>query len=52
MDVLAVVLFALIFGGWGIWVSQRGEGSESFRRDRRSTDVVDAADSSPKQEQP
>ena len=42
MDVIAVVLFALIFSGWGIWVSQRGEGRDYPRRDRRSTDAVDA----------
>jgi len=40
MDVLALLIFTVIFCGWGIWVSQRGEGRDTSRRDRRSTDTT------------
>ena len=39
MDVVALLIFTVIFCGWGIWVSQRGEGRDFSRRDRRSTDA-------------
>ena len=51
MDVVALLIFTVIFCGWGIWVSQRGEGRDYPRRDRRSTDVVGGADPQAKQEQ-
>ena len=52
MDVIAVVLCALISSGWGIWGSQRGEGRDYPRGDRRSTDAVDAPEPGAKQEHP
>jgi hypothetical protein len=44
MDVLALLIFTVIFCGWGIWVSQRGEGRDAPRRDRRSTDARGESD--------
>ena len=39
MDVVALLIFTVIFCGWGIWVSQRGETKDPASRDRRSADA-------------
>jgi len=39
MDVVALLIFTVIFCGWGIWVSQRGETKGPASRDRHSTDA-------------
>ena len=44
MDVVFLLVLTAIIGGWGIWVSQRGEGRDAPRRDRRSTDVRGESD--------
>jgi hypothetical protein len=44
MDVVFLLILTAIIGGWGIWVSQRGEGRDSSRRNRRSTDAGSGTD--------
>jgi hypothetical protein len=39
MDVVFLLVLTAIIGGWGIWVSQRGEGRDSPTHGRRSTDT-------------
>jgi hypothetical protein len=45
MDVVFLLIMTAIIAGWGIWVSQRGEGRDSARRDRRSTDADTSSES-------
>ena len=44
MDVVFLLVLTAIIAGWGIWVSQRGEGRDSSRRNRRSTDSGSASE--------
>jgi hypothetical protein len=44
VDVIFLLILTAIIGGWGIWVSQRGEGRDAPRRDRRSTDARGGSD--------
>ena len=45
MDVVFLLVLTAIIGGWGIWVSQRGEGRDASHRNRRSTDAGSPSDS-------
>jgi len=44
MDVVFLLVLTGIIAGWGIWVSQRGEGRGNSRRNRRSSDTDGATD--------
>ena len=44
LDVVFLLILTAIIGGWGIWVSQRGEGRDSSPHNRRSTDTETDAD--------
>jgi hypothetical protein len=45
MDVVFLLVLTAIIAGWGIWVSQRGEGRDAPPRNRRSTDAGNGSNS-------